>query len=131
MSPIFSAVIVHNRACFVFNVNVLWWEHFRKPAARVAEQRERHNRNVAGVYRPEHRKATQRIARALRELVDANRAEQELRDKAPGGQFPPMDFPGIGQLGAAGGPAKFWMEHARRHGYLLDDHEANLPSAAL
>ena len=101
-----------------------------KVAARVAEGRERHNRAVAGVHRPGHQEAAARIARALRELVDANRAEQELRDRAPGGQLPPMDFPGIGQLGAAGGPAKYWMEHAKRHGY-LDEDEARFPAAAL
>ncbi len=102
-----------------------------KLANRVANGRAAHNRSVAGAYRPEHKKAAQRIACALRELVDANRAEQELRDKAPGGQFPPMDFPGIGQLGAAGGPAKYWFEHAARHSYLADEDEADWPSAAL
>ncbi len=100
-----------------------------KLANRVANGRAAHNREVAAAHRPGHRKAAQRIAAALRELVDANKAEQELRDRAPGGQLVAMDFPGIGQLGAAGGPAKFWMEHAQRHGY-LDDDEASLPAAA-
>ena len=100
-----------------------------KLANRVAEQRERHNRAAAGAHRPDHKKAAQRIARALCELVDANREEERLRDRAPGGQFPPMNFPGIGQLGAAGGPAKYWFAHARRHGY-LDEDESILPAAA-
>ncbi len=102
----------------------------QKVAQRIAEQRERHNRNVAGAYRPEHKKAAQRIAAALRELVSANAAEELLRDRAPGGQLPPMSFPNVGQLGAAGGPAKFWMEHAARHGYLADAPEADWPAAA-
>ena len=101
-----------------------------KVANRVANGRAAHNRNIAGAYRPEHRKAAQRIARALRDLADANRAEHELRDRAPGGTLPPMDFPGIGQLGPVGGPAKFWMEHAARHGYLNEEDEANWPAAA-
>lgn len=104
----------------------------QKVAARLANGRSAHNRNVAGAYRPEHKKVAQRIARALRELVDANRAEQELRDRAPGGTLPPMDFPNIGQLGAVGGSAKFWMQHAGRHGYLNeDDGETEWPAAAL
>lgn len=103
-----------------------------KLANRVAAGRAAHNRSVAGAYRPAHRKAAQRIARALRELVDANRAEEALRDRAPGGTLPPMDFPGVGQLNAIGGPAKFWMEHAARHGYLDEgDPEARFPAAAL
>ncbi len=103
-----------------------------KVKQRVAEQCEHHNRNIAAVYRPEHRKAAQRIARALRELVDANREEERLRDRAPGGTLPAMNFPGIGQLGAAGGPAKFWFEHAKRHGYLGEDEpEVRFPAAAL
>ena len=100
-----------------------------KVASRVAEGRARHNRAIAGAHRPGHQEAAARIARALRELVDANLAEQELRDRAPGGQLVAMDFPGIGQLGAAGGPAKFWFDHARRHGY-LDEDESILPAAA-
>ncbi len=84
---------------------------------------------ISGV--PTMTKRTSRTAasRALRELVDANLAEQELRDRAPGGQLVAMDFPGIGQLGAVGGPAKFWFEHAERHGYLAD--EDVFPAAAL
>ena len=100
-----------------------------KVASRVAEGRARHNRSVAGAHRPEHRKAAQRIASALAELVSANAEEERLRDRAPGGALPAMNFPNIGQLGAAGGPAKYWMEHARRHGY-LDDDGAILPAAA-
>ncbi len=100
-----------------------------KVASRVAEGRARHNRAVSGAYRPGHQEAVQRIAHALRELVDANKDEQEFRDRAPGGQLVAMDFPGIGQLGAAGGPAKFWFDHARRHGY-LDEDESILPAAA-
>ncbi len=100
-----------------------------KLANRVAEQRERHNRAVAGIHRPEHKKAAHRIARALRELVSANAEEELLRDRAPGGQLPAMNFPGIGSLGAAGGAAKFWFDHARRHGY-LDEDESILPAAA-
>ena len=100
-----------------------------KVASRVAEGRARHNRAVSGAYRPGHQEAVQRIAHALRELVDANKDEQEFRDRAPGGQLVAMDFPGIGQLGAAGGAAKFWMEHAQRHGY-LDEDESTLPAAA-
>ncbi len=101
-----------------------------KLANRVADARASHNRSVAGAYRPEHRKAAQRIACALRELVSANAEEELLRDRAPGGQLPPMNFPNVGALGAAGGPAKYWMEHARRHGYLVDEDEANWPAAA-
>ncbi len=103
----------------------------RKVAVRLAEQRERYNRSIAGAWRPQHKEAAQRIARALRELADANRAEQKIRGKAPNGQLPPMDFPNIGQLGASGGPAKFWMEHARRYGYLTEQNDAQpLPEAA-
>ena len=104
-----------------------------KLANRAAEQRERHNRAAAGAYRPDHKKAAQRIACALRKLVSANAEERLLRARAPGGQLPPMDFPGIGLLGAAGGPAKYWFEHAARHGYTIDDEdgEAGLPTAAL
>lgn len=104
-----------------------------KASLRAAELCERHNRNIAAVWRPMHKKVACRIARALRDLANANRTEHELRDKAPGGTLPPMDYPGIGSLGAVGGPAKYWMEHARRHGYLLDEGEpeADWPAAAL
>ena len=102
----------------------------RKVAVRLADQRERYNRSIAGAWRPQHREVTQRIARALRELADANRVEQEIRSRAPNGQLPPMDFPGIGQLGASGGPAKFWFQHASRHGYLAEQDDAQLLPAA-
>ncbi len=100
-----------------------------KVATRIAEHSDRHNRNIAGAYRPGHQKAAQRIARALRELVDANRVEQEIRDRAPNATLAPMDYPGIGVLGAAGGAAKYWFEHAKRHGY-LEEAEAGWPAAA-
>ena len=102
-----------------------------KVTQRVADGRAAHNRSFAVAYRPPHKKAAQRIARALRELVDANREEERLRDRAPGGTLPAMNFPGVGQLGAVGGPAKYWMEHAARHGYLADEDEADWPAAAL
>lgn len=102
----------------------------QKVAQRVAEGCAAHNRQVAGAHKPGHREAAQRIARALRELVEANKAEQTLRDRAPNGFLPPMDFPGIGVLGAAGGAARFWMEHAKRHGYLVDEDDAQLLPAA-
>ncbi len=102
-----------------------------KVAVRAAEQRERHNRATAAAWRPQHKEAARRIARALRELIDANRAEHEIQNRAPSGQLTAMDFPGIGQLGAAGGPAKFWFEHASRHGYLEEDEpESQFPAAA-
>lgn len=103
----------------------------RKATERTAEQRARHNRNIAAAWRPQHKQAAQRIARALRELVSANEQEERVRDKAPGGHLPPMNFPSLGQLGAAGGSAKFWMEHAARHGYLADEDEDVFPAAAL
>ena len=101
----------------------------RKVAVRVAEQSERHNRSIAAAFRPEHKQAARRIARALRELVNANDAEQTVRGRAPGGTLPAMNFPGVGSLGAAGGSAKFWMTWAERHGY-LDEDEARFPAAA-
>ena len=91
-----------------------------------------HNRATAAAWRPQYKEAARRIARALRELVDANRAEHEIQNRAPNGTLISMDFPNVGQLGAVGGPAKFWMEHARRHGYLEeDDGAAQFPAAAL
>ena len=47
------------------------------------------------------------------------------------GTLTAMDFPGVGQLGATGGPARFWMQHAEHHGYLAgDDDSQTYPAAA-
>lgn len=104
-----------------------------KLAQRVAKLHERHNRSIASALRPEHKKVTQRIARALVELVAANAEEERVRGRAPGATLPAMNFPNAGRFGCAGGPAQYWREHAKRHGYLVDegDPEARFPAAAL
>lgn len=104
-----------------------------KLTLRVAREREKYHRSIASVLRPEHKKVTQRIARALAELVNANAEEEMLRAKAPGNHLPPMNFPNTGKFGPGGGPAAYWRAYAKRLGYLLDEDEpeATWPAAAL
>lgn len=96
----------------------------------AAELRDRHARNISAAWRPMHKKAAHRIARALVELADANSEEERVRGQAPGATLPPMNFPNIGRLGAGGGPAQYWKEYVKRHGYWPDDDQAQFPAAA-
>lgn len=104
-----------------------------KVSQRLAKLQERHNRNIAAAYRPMHKKAAQRIARALVELVAANVEEERVRGLAPGATLPAMNFPNAGKFGPVGGPAQYWREHAKRYGYWPDEGEAEarFPAAAL
>ncbi len=102
-----------------------------KVSRRAAELRDRHTRNIAAAWRPMHKKAAHRIARALVELAAANAEEERVRARAPGATLPPMSFPNIGRFGAAGGAAQYWKEHAKRYNYWPDeDEDQALPAAA-
>ena len=86
--------------------------------ARIADLREKHNSETAAALRPSHRKAVRRIAHLLLDLERANVGEEQIRGRVPGVGLPAMDFPSLGHSDARGGPIRFWMEYARRHGYL-------------
>ena len=103
----------------------------QKVVQRIAEQRERHNRNIASALRPQHRKAVRRIRAALLELEAANAEEVAVRARVPGVPLQAMTFPNLGSSGAAGGPLRYWLEFAKRLGFLAEDEpEATWPSAA-
>ncbi len=102
-----------------------------KLAGRVAEQRERHSRQIAKTLRPLHRRAVQRVHRALLELEAANSQEQAVRARIPGVPMTACDFPNVGRRGPGGGALDFWVKFARRQGFLEEDEpEADLPAAA-
>ena len=102
----------------------------RKATERVAKARERYNRQIAATFRPAHRRAVQRVHRALLELEAANSEEQAVRAVVPGASLQAMTFPNLGSSGAAGGPLRYWLEFARRLGFLEED-AADWPAAAL
>ncbi len=90
----------------------------------IAEERARHHRAIAKALRPAHKAATQRIAAALAELVDANAAEAQIRAQAPGGTLAAMAFIHVGTFGPGGGAAAHWKTCVRQHGYLAESAQA-------
>lgn len=93
----------------------------RKLGERVAKERERHKNRIVAAFRPAHKTAVRRIAEALEELVEANKAEQELRKTAPV-QLVAMAFPNLGDFTVNNvGPAKYWRDYASRLGYFEPD----------
>ena len=91
----------------------------QKVKVRVFEERECHNRAIAGALRPQHRAAVRRIYAALLELEAANAAELAVRSAVPGAPLERFTFPGIGTRGPNGeGMLHYWVGYARRHGML-------------
>jgi hypothetical protein len=90
---------------------------------------ERHNRSIAKAFRPLHRRAVQRIHAVLLELEQANSEEVAVRAAVPGVPMQACDFPNIGSRGPGGGPIQYWIDFARRLGF-LDEDEADWPVAA-
>lgn len=75
---------------------------------------------VAAQLRPQHRKAVQRIAAALRELDAANREEAEIRSQVPGGGsgLPMAGYLIGGSLQHEMAPITGWFRYARSAGLL-------------
>lgn len=102
----------------------------RKLTEKIQEIHARHHRSIAKALRPAHKEAAHRIARALVDLVAANAEEEMLRARAPGGTLPAMTFPNAGKFGPVGGPAQYWRDYAKRHGYWPEDGPAQFSAAA-
>lgn len=104
----------------------------QKLSRRIADLNEAHNRQTARTLRPQHRRAVQRIHRALLELESANGEEAAVRSAIPGSPMRRCDFPNIGaRQPGVNSPINQWISFARRQG-LLDETgpEADLPAAA-
>ncbi len=104
----------------------------RKVSGRIAEQRERHNNQIARALRPAHRACAARIYKALTELVRANEAEEELRGAVPGIPMRPASFPSVGHFGPRSEPAQVWKDYAIREGLIdVDGDQADWPAVVL
>ena len=90
----------------------------RQVRAKIAELRDQHNERAARAFRPAHRQAVARIAKALVELAAANRAEQDLRASVPGIRLRPADYPGVGRFGPQGDPCQVWKNYVLNAGLL-------------
>ena len=101
----------------------------RQVRAKISELRDQHAELTARAFRPAHKQAVARIAKALTELVRANEAEIELRARVPGIRLRPADFPNVGGFGPRGDPCQVWKNYVLNAG-LLEDAGA-WPSAAL
>ena len=100
----------------------------RQVRAKIAELRDQHNERTARAFRPAHRQAVARIAKALVELAAANRAEQDLRAAVPGIRLRPADYPGVGRFGPQGDPCQTWKNYVLNAGLL--DADDGWPLAA-
>jgi hypothetical protein len=83
----------------------------------LVRHRERHNNLIVKTYRPLHKQAVQRIARALQALIAANKAELELRKAVPVPLLA-MAFPNVGGSTVnEPGSAKLWLDFAKARGF--------------
>ncbi len=100
----------------------------RQIGVKIAELHDRHAERTARAFRPAHKQAVARIAKALVELVAANRAEEDLRASAPGIRLRPANYPGIGRFGPQSDPCQTWKTYVLNAGLL--DADDGWPVAA-
>ena len=100
----------------------------RQLRGKIADARARHNSEIAEAFRPAHEKAVRRVYAALLELEAANAQEAAVRAAVPGVPLPPLTFPNLGTSACGGGPLAYWIEHARRHGFLEEPEPEEEPS---
>ncbi len=59
----------------------------------------------------------------------ATASPSAVRAAVPGAPMQACDFPNVGRRGPGGGPIQYWIDFARRLGF-LDEDEVDWPAAA-